>query len=96
MPSLTYVCLVAGFTYQLEDAAFVLVRCCFMVCRSCLLLYCVRAFKCYLDVCLFEKVSDLSNFGAVVGERGPFFVSVISFVLVGFVLYLYFQLLYEV
>jgi hypothetical protein len=62
-----------------------------MVCWSGLLLYCVRAFKCFL----FEKVSDLSIFGAVVGESGPFFISVISFVLVGFVLYLCFQLLYE-
>jgi hypothetical protein len=66
-----------------------------MFCWSGLLLYCVRAFECYLDVCLFEKVGDFSNIGAVVGESGPFFVSIISFVRVGFVLYLCFQLLIE-
>jgi hypothetical protein len=59
------------------------------------LLYCVHAFECYLDVCLLEKVGDFSNFGAVVGESGPFFVFIINFVRVGFVLYLIFQFLYE-
>jgi hypothetical protein len=65
-----------------------------MVFRSGLLLYRFRAFKCYLDVCLLEKVGDFPNYGAVVGENGPFFVF-INFVLVGFVLNFRFQFLYE-
>jgi hypothetical protein len=65
-----------------------------MVCRSGLLLYCARVFECYLGICLFEKVGDFSNFRAVVGESGPFFVFIFGFVRVGFVLYLCFQLLY--
>jgi hypothetical protein len=50
-----------------------------MVFQSGLLLYRVRAFKCYLDVCLLEKVGDFPNYGAVVGENGPFsFLSILS------------------
>ena len=65
-----------------------------MVFWSGLLLYHVCGFKHYFDVCVLEKVGDFPDYGAVVGEYGPFFVS-ISFVLVGFVLYLLFQFLYE-
>jgi hypothetical protein len=42
--------------------------------RSGLLLFRVRAFKCYLDVCLLVKVGDFPNYGAVVGVNDPFFV----------------------
>jgi hypothetical protein len=49
------------------------------------LVCCVRAFECYLDVCLLEKVGNFSNIRAVVGEIGPIFVFIIGFVLVGFV-----------
>jgi hypothetical protein len=59
-----------------------------------LLLFRVRAFKCYLDVCLLVKVGGFPNYGAVVGKNGSFFFF-IHFVPVGFVLNFRFQFLYE-
>jgi hypothetical protein len=42
-----------------------------------LLAYCVGALECYPGVCLFEKIGNFPNFGAMVCEGGPFFVLVI-------------------
>jgi hypothetical protein len=53
-----------------------------MVCWSGLLLYCVRAFECYLDVCLFEKVS---NFMVFIACYAPRFFPLISFSLYEYV-----------
>jgi hypothetical protein len=50
-----------------------------------LLLYRVRAFELYLDVCLFKEVCDFSDFGTMRCEYGPFLDFVLCFVHVGFV-----------
>jgi hypothetical protein len=84
--SLAYVCFIAGFTLQFVYAAFVVVGCHSMVFGSGLLLYRVRAFERYLYVCLFKEVCDLSDFGTMKCEDGPFLVFVMCFVHVGFVL----------
>jgi hypothetical protein len=48
------------------------------------LLYCVGALECYSGVCLFEKIGNFPNFGAMVCEGGPFLVLVIlSFLMMG-------------
>jgi len=62
------------------------VGCRSMVFGSGLLLYCVRAFESYLDICLFKEVGDFIDFGAVIHEGGPFMVFVVGFVRVGFML----------
>jgi hypothetical protein len=41
------------------------------------LVYCVDALECYPGVCLFEKIINLPNLGAVVNEGDPFFVLVV-------------------
>jgi hypothetical protein len=43
----------------------------------CSLEYYVGALECDFGVCLFEKVGDLPNFGAVIREGGPFPVLVV-------------------
>jgi hypothetical protein len=43
----------------------------------CFLAYCVGAFECNFGVCMFEKIGDLPDFGAMVCECGPFFVFVV-------------------
>ena len=53
MASLAYVRFVTGFTLYFVYAAIVVVGCHSMVFGSGLLLYRVRAFERYLDVCLF-------------------------------------------
>jgi hypothetical protein len=75
---LSYVRFIAGFAYQFVDTAFVVVGCRVTVFGSGLLLYRVRAFEGYLDICRFEEVGDFSDFAAVICEGGPFFVFVIS------------------
>ena len=71
--SLAYICFVTGFSHQSINSAFVIVRDCFVAFRSSLLLYRVCGFEGDLDVCVLEKVGDLSDYGTVVGECGPFF-----------------------
>ena len=78
---MAYVSLVACFTYQLVYAAFVVVLHCVVGFGFGQLLQCVCTFKCYLYVSLFEEVSDLSNFGIVISEGGPFFVVVLLLVM---------------
>ena len=73
---LTDVGFFAGFTCQTIDSAFVMVRDCFVVFRSGLVLCRVCGSEGYLDVCVSEEVCNLSDCGAVVGEYGPFFVFV--------------------
>ena len=80
MASLAYVHFIAGFTLQFVYAAFVVVGCHSMAFGSGLLLYHVRAFERYLDVCLFKEVCDFSDFGTMICEDGPFIV----FVMCGF------------
>ena len=71
---MAYVRFVAGFTLQLVYATFVVVGCHSMVFGSGLLLYRVRAFERYLDVCLFKEVCDFSDFGTMKSEDSPFLV----------------------
>jgi len=85
---------IAGFTHQFVYAAFVVVECHSMVLGSDLLLYRVLAFERYLDVCLFKEVCDLSDFGTMKCEDGPFLVFVVCFVREGFVLSLSRQFYY--
>jgi hypothetical protein len=61
-----------------------------------LLLYCISASEGYLDVCLFEKVGDFSDFMAVVCVGGPFLGFVDGVVGVCFLLCTSFQSCYEV
>ena len=91
MASLAYVRFVTGFTLHFVYAAIVVVGCHSMVFGSGLLLYRVRAFERYLDVCLFKEVCDFSDFGTMKCEDDPFLVFVVCFVLVGFVLSISFQ-----
>ena len=55
-------------------AAFVVFGCHSMPFGSGLLLYRVRAFERYLDVCLFKDVCDFSDFGTMKCEDSPFLV----------------------
>ena len=52
-----------------------------MVFGSGLLLYRVRAFERYLDVCLFKEVCDFSDFRTMKCEDDPFLVFVMCIVL---------------
>ena len=76
---------------QVVYATFVVFGCHSMVFGSGLLLYCVHAFECYFDVCLFKEVCDFCDFGTMKCEDGPFLVFVVCFVHVGFVLSISFQ-----
>ena len=78
---MAYVCFIAGFTLQFLYAAFVVVGCHSMVFGSGLLLYRVRAFERYLDVCLFKEVCDFSDFRTMKCEDDPFLVFVMCIVL---------------
>ena len=91
---MAYVRFVTGFTLQFVYAAFVVVVCHAMIFGSGLLLYCVHAFECYFDVCLFKEVCDFCDFGTMKCEDGPFLVFVVCFVHVGFVLSISFQFCY--
>jgi len=92
--SLAYVRFIAGFKLQFVYAAFVVVGCHSMILGSGLLLYLVRAFERYFNVCLFKEVFDLSDFGTMKCEDGPFLVFVVCFVHVGFVLSISLQFYY--
>jgi hypothetical protein len=43
----------------------------------CFLVYCVGAFECYFGVCMFEKIGNFPDFGAMVRECGTYFVFVV-------------------
>jgi hypothetical protein len=62
-----------------------------MAFRSDLLVYCISAFKRYLDIRMFEKVCDFPDLGLVVCKGDPFFALVVDFVGLGFVLHFLFQ-----
>jgi len=86
---LAYARLIVCFTCQFVYAAFVVGF------GFGQLLQCVRTFKGYLYVSLFEVVSHLSDFGTVISEGGPFFVVlVVGCVHLGFTLYLCSQFSY--
>jgi hypothetical protein len=55
--------------------------------RSGLLVYCISAFKCYLDDRMSEKVCDFPDLGTVVREGDPFFALVVDFVGFSFILH---------
>jgi hypothetical protein len=62
-----------------------------MAFRSGLFVYCISAFKRYLDVRMFEKVCDFPDLGTVVWKGDPFFALVVDIVCLGFILHFLFQ-----
>jgi hypothetical protein len=55
------------------------VPCCGWSGGFCVLFFglCVGALECYFGVCMFEKIGNFPDFGAMVCECGPFFVFVV-------------------
>jgi hypothetical protein len=58
------------------------------------LVYCISAFKGYLDVRMFKEVGDLPDLGTVVCEGNPFF-ALVDFIGFGFISCFSFQFFYE-
>jgi hypothetical protein len=80
---LTYVCFVTGFTCQLVYATFVVVLRDEKVLG---LVYCISAFKGYIDVRMFKEVGDFPDLGTVVCEGNPFF-ALVDFIGFSFILF---------
>jgi len=94
---LAYVCFGACFTGHFVYAIFVVFLCGILEFGFDQLLQGVCAFEGYLYVSLFEEVSNHSDFGAVIGEGGPFVaVTVVGCVHLGVTLYLCSQFGYVV
>jgi hypothetical protein len=74
---LTYAFFIAGFAYEPAYATFVVVLYDVIVFRSGLLVYCICAFKCYLEVRMFEEVSNFPDLGIVVCKGNPFLALVL-------------------
>jgi hypothetical protein len=56
-----------------------------MALMSGLLVFCIGASKCCLDICMFEQVCDFPDLGAVISEGNPF-CALVVYVLAGVLL----------
>jgi hypothetical protein len=71
---LSNICFMACLAGSFINATFFHVLGGMVVFSCCCLVCCVGAFECYFGVCMFEKIGNFPDFGAMVRECGPFFV----------------------